>query len=305
MDRRHFLTALIGTPAIALVVAACGDDRLVGGTGPATTGPATTVPGTTGPGTTAPPSTVPAGFDHPFGADQFVVRISYAGGFVGPNYDFVRYPSFLVTGDGRAVQTGAVPAVYPGPLLPPLLERTIDEAGVQALLAAADDAHLLGPAPDYSAAENYVADAADTVVEIHANGATYVHRCYALEFPPPTGGTETAARKNLAAFVALMTDLEKAAGAVHLGGIGPVHATSYRVQATPVDPASYGEPKPTVVDWPAGTGLTLADASKCSTVDAAKVTDLFASANQLTFFRDGKVVYLVTAVPQLPGDITC
>jgi hypothetical protein len=248
---------------------------------------------------------VPAGIEHPFGADQFVLRISYAGGFVGANYDFVRYPSFLVTGDGRTVQTGAVPAVYPGPLLPPLLERTIDEAGVQALLAAANDAHLLGPAPDYTAAENYVADAADTVVEIHANGATYVHRCYALDIPPPTGTTDTPARKNLAAFVALMTDLEHAAGAPHLGAIGPVQASTYRVQATPVDPASYGEPKPTVVDWPAGTGLALADASKCSTVDAAEVTDLFASANQLTFFREAKVVYQVTAVPVLPGDVTC
>ena len=48
--------------------------------------------------------------------------------------------------------------------------------------------------------------------------------------------------------------------------------------------------------------MGLADAAECVAVPAADVGELFADANQLTFFTEGDVTYQVAVKPQLPGD---
>ena len=58
--------------------------------------------------------------------------------------------------------------------------------------------------------------------------------------------------------------------------------------------------EPTIVEWPAAAGMTLADAGECAVVTAADVGDLFIKANQLTFFTEGDVTYQVIAVQRLP-----
>jgi hypothetical protein len=83
--------------------------------------------------------------------------------------------------------------------------------------------------------------------------------------------------------------------------------TEYGIEATAVDDLSAfgGEGiEPTVVDWPAAAGVALADAATCTVVDAEPVADVFAAANQLTFFDDGGVTYQVLVKPILPGT-TC
>ena len=64
---------------------------------------------------------------------------------------------------------GAVPAIFPGPLLPTVLVRTITEDGVQSLLGIVENAGLLAAPPDYSGGDN-VADAPNTVLTINADG---------------------------------------------------------------------------------------------------------------------------------------
>ena len=84
----------------------------------------------------------------------------------------------LITGDGKALSTGPVPAIFPGPLLPNVLSGRSPPRRPSELLALADELGLLA---DITYAPNdMVADAPDTVVTITVDGTTYVHRAYAL-----------------------------------------------------------------------------------------------------------------------------
>ncbi len=99
MNRRTFLAALAGTPTLAALVAACGDDRKYSST-------------------SNPPPDV-------------ILKITYEGGFVPAGFAFVNLPSLLISGDGRAFTPGPMIEIYPGPLLPAISERTINDAGIK------------------------------------------------------------------------------------------------------------------------------------------------------------------------------
>jgi hypothetical protein len=290
MQRRILLPLVAIASFIAFGLSACGDDsESIPGTDPNT-------------GETLPPvNTSPDRIEHPTGADDVVLRIGYEGGFVPVEYAFLDLPVLLVTGDGRLIVQGPQIEIYPGPLLPNMQQRTISEAGIQALLRLAEEHDLFG---DITYEDDpMIADASDTVVTISANGDTYEHRAYALG----TRGDETdAARAELASFVERASDIVTAAGADTLGPELPFEATSYLIRATAADEATAPDDiGPTIVDWPADAPVRLADAEECATVPAESFTDLFATATQLTWFADAGVTYQVTVKPQLPGVPTC
>ena len=306
LSRRSLLMAALGAPALAALVAACGDDTKQSDPTTADTTNAST--GDTSGGTTAPTT---GAIDHPTGADEMIFRFGYVGGFTTVGVAFTSPPSVLVTGDGRLITPGVTTAIYPGPLLPALSERTITEAGIQKLLALADTAGLLATPPDYSG-NILVADAADTLVVIHANGETFTHQAPALGFEEPD---ESDARKALRTFTDLLGDIAAVVGAENLGEEAPLVAESYRVQAmvvTDEELASIVEPAPTVVDWPLAD-LSLAGAAECLVVPADRIGSALTDASQITFFRDGTVadssvapnpiVYRVSAIALLPGDV--
>ena len=277
MNRRTFLTALAGAPALAALLAACGDDDE----------------------TATPLSYEPS-------PDEVVLRIGYEGGFVPQGTAFVNLPSLLISGDGRAFTPGAVPAIFPGPLLTPMYVRSITPAGLEKVLQLADEAGLLGAAPDYAFPEGFdVTDASDTVVVISVNGQRYEHRANALGFESPEGGSSTPARDNLLAFVNLVSDLSVAAGADNLGADELFEAEQYRFQAMVVDPTQWTDPPPTIVEWPADLGVVLAESLQCATVGGEDAEAIFASATQLTFFEEGDVAYQLAVAAVLPGDATC
>lgn len=286
MNRRTFLAAVLGTPALAAMIAACGDD-----------------------------SSSSSKFVFQDSPDEVVVRIGYEGGFVGPGVLFSNVPTFLLTGDGRAFTPGAVPAIYPGPLLSPMFERSVTKQGIEKVLKLADDAGLLGEELDYELPDGpVVMDASDTVVIITVNGKTYEHRANALGMGLPednTGGDTgavpeaTPARQNLLQFVTLMGDIAKVAGASNVGPEGPWVPTEYRFQAMVVEDPTQFEPAPTIVEWPVETGVVLADSAQCGKVAADKVDELFANATQLTFFQEDDVIYQLAIVGVLPGDAVC
>ncbi|MCE9621805.1 MAG: hypothetical protein K8R99_05615 [Actinomycetia bacterium] len=276
MNRRTFLAALAGTPALAALVAACGDDNK------------------------RTFSSIPTG------PQDAVIKITNEGGFVPAGFAFVNLPSLLISGDGRVFTQGAMIDIYPGPLVSAISERSITDEGIRKVLQLADDAGLLGAPPDYSLPDGFlIADAPDTVVVINVNGKVYEHRANALGFETPDGSPSTAARDNLNTFVTLISDIAKVAGAGNLGDEQAFVPEQYRFQALGVDPTQYTDPEPTIVAWPDGTGVVLADALQCATVDAAVVDELFAGATQLTFFEEGDVVYQLFAIGVLPGDATC
>ena len=317
LGRRRFLSLALGAPALAAIVASCGNSASVT--------PATQ-PGSTAANTSTSTTLAPSGIIHPTGPDEVVLKIAYEGGLLTPNGYFTRVPQLLITGTGRVIAPDATPAVYPGPLLPALLERRITEAGIEKVLAFAEAAHLLQTPPDYSA-DTMVADVPDTVVTLAANGAVYVHGAAALGFTEPE---HSAVRRTLDAFVRAMTDIDTIAGAAELNVSKPFVATHYRIKATRVgaDPANNAaiattvssvssvssvspsvpptvgvvEPAPRYVAWPATAGIRLADASNCTLVSAVGVGKLFETADQLTYFTEDSEAYQVAAVAELPGE---
>jgi hypothetical protein len=294
MNHRRRLSTIAAVAATALLFAACGSDDA-----------ATDSPPPTGGDSLPPVSVVDDGYTHPTGAGDAVLDYSEVGGFVPVSVAFLDLPSVLVTGDGRVITQGPVIEIYPGPLLPNLLQRSISETGIQLLLAAADDAGLFA---DVRYEDNtLIADASTAVVTINANGQTFTHEAYALGFDGgPVDGAdagESPERQALADFVASLTDLESLVGAENLGPEQPYQAATYRIQAVPVDDiGAFGGDgiEPTVVEWPEAISVDLADAGQCAEVAVTEVGDLFDNANQLTFFDDGGVVYQVTATLVLP-----
>lgn len=280
---------VLGGSALVLALAACGDDS----TGaPASLPPVTSTPAAP---TTQPTPTTAPGFEHPVGADEVVLRIGYEGGFVPVEYAFLNLPTLLVTGDGRLIVQGAVPAIYPGPLLPNLQVRTISEAGVQQLLERAAEHGLLTPR-EYTNPTN-IADAPDTVVTLQVNGETIEHRAYALGLSDESDEL----RAELAAFVAEATGEWLYGDNPELGPEMPYVSDTYLIRATPVNDLTGYEIEPTVTDWPADLA-PLADAGECATYPADSLRAMFEQANQLTFFTDDDVQYQLTVKPLLPGD---
>ena len=226
------------------------------------------------------------------------------GGFVPVDYDFADLPSLLVTGDGRVIEQGPQIEIYPGPLLPNVLQRTISEAGIQALLRLAEE-HDLFRDVEYEDATN-IADAPFTVVTISANGATYEHNAYALGLGGD--GTETdEARANLAV--------------VRRAGERRRHRRRRRHARTG------GAVRGDVVPDP-GHGRRRVRPRRRHRTDDGRLAgrragpprrrlrvrhlagrrsfaDLFASANQLTWFVEDGITYQLVVKPQLPGVPAC
>ncbi len=276
-SRRTLIGWGLSIPAVSAFLAACGDNSQSAST-----------------------------IEYPTGADDVVLRVGYEGGFVPAGFDFMHLPTVLITGDGRVFETGAQIEIFPQPLLPPLLVRSITPEGIGRVVKLADDARLLQAPPDYSG-EMLVADAPDTVVVLNARGGSFRHQAYALGLGDDIEGgkmVDPAARDRLAKFVEYLATLDKVVGAANLGEAKPFDATQFRMQArviTEEEMASF-EPAPTIVEWPAGTGVTLATANECALADASKVGTLFAGANQLTMFSEGGVTYQLAVVGMLPGE---
>ena len=290
--KRMNLSYLAVAALAAVLLVACGDDS-PNGDAPSDSLPVDTVAPAD---TTAPPTTaVAGGIDHPTGADEVVVRIAYEGGFVPVEVAFLNLPTLLVTGDGQAIVQGPIAEIYPGPLLPNMQARPVTEAGIQDLLVLAEDHGLLADV-EYTNPTN-IADAPDTVVEIAANGETFVHRAYALGISDETD----PARAALADFVAQATGDWLYGDNPELGPEAPYTSDTSLIRASEVGDYT-GDVEPTVVDWPADASVRLADAGECAAVPAAEVGDLFADANQLTFFAEDGITYQLTVKPLLPGD---
>ncbi len=299
-SRRQLLAGLIATPVLATFVAACGDPNVE----PAGSDPS--VPAN--PSTTLP--TGPVSIAHSADPETAIIRIGSEGGFVPVDTYFVNIPSLVISGDGRAFVPGAVPAIFPGPLIAPMGVRSISEAGIQSLLAQASAAGLLDTPPDYTA-DTLVADAPDTVVRFNVASGSFEHRAYALGFGVDDTGAPaeelTDARRTLLGYVLELGDLASTVGAAELGAEVVFEPAAYRLRATPVTEAELAglEPTPTIVDWPSSTGLDLERAGDCAQLDAVAAGRLFTDADQLTHFRQGDAVYRIAVAGVLPGDPVC
>jgi len=301
LSRRSLIVSLLAIPALGGVLSACGGNSDSASSALGVTNPDDT---TGKPGLT--------GIEHPTEATAAVIRLGYLSGMLPIEYAFRQLPAVVVAGDGTVYAPGVMTKEYPGPLVLPVTSRTITEAGIQILLAKADSLGLLtSPPPDYTPAGLImIADAPDTELALSAKASSFAHSAYALGIMSPNGdGTKenTPARQALLDFSLALRDLTGTVGAENLGAEGMFTPAAYRIRARVAEQSEVdaSTPTPAVVDWPASTGVRLADAANCATLTAEQAGTLLADARQNTFFRDGDSLYFVAAVALLPGDPAC
>ena len=249
---------------------------------------------------------------HPTAPARVVLRVTTGGGFVAPQTNLRALPSFTLYGDGSVIVPGAIPQIFPGPAISPLVRRRLSEHQVQALLERARQAGLLARGRidygDMSAVG--VSDGPTTTLVVNAGGRTAVREAYALGIGGGAGrltASQVDARKALARFIA----------ALPLGPSGsrylPHAIAVYAARATAPAPAGTGR-----VVWPLKSNLATAGkpasnglAYRCITVDGKDVRTLLArlrTANEQSRWAmrgsPGRSYELI-ARPLLPDEPGC
>ena len=219
-------------------------------------------------------------------------------------------PAIVITLDGLALTGGAVPAIFPGSLVGPIVQRQITPAGWDKVVAAARAAGLLGgpidPGGQQPGAEQLrlriVADG-----RLHdVVGSNVAVPCLAEPCKGPPG-TSAA----LQGFAGSVMDLGSLLGA-DVGPEARYVPEGYAIVVGP-EPDDQGLAQP-ALDWPFATGFdafgkAFADGSgfRCGTVlgeDATTLRPILEAATQITAFRDpvDRSLRGLTVRPLLPGD---
>lgn len=277
---RNTICALAATSGALLLLAACGTQTL-----------------TTGGGTPKPA--------RPAGADDVVLQVMVAGGFVPVDISLSTVPTVTVLGDGTVITPAPVPAIYPGPAMAPHQAVKVDAAAVDGLIGKAADLGLLADDLDYG--QPPIADAPSTVVTISAAGRTYRHTAYGLGLADGLGTERTEGfspgqatnRRNLLQLLEATQEL-------------PPGESEWKPTAIAVYAVGEYQPDPQLTQpetrWPLPGPPTQQGRFRCTLVegdDLATLQQSLVRANARTpWVVDGKVVSL-TFRPVLPGQPGC
>lgn len=249
------------------------------------------------------------GIQHPTGARDLVVRVEVGGGFLPVEASLVQIPGFSLFGNGQVVVTGPQIEIYPGPALPNLQGRLIDERGIQAILEAARDAGLEGPDRQYD--DPTIADAGTTTFTVVADGDRHVTTAYALsESDDPNSD-----RAKLYEFSRKLGDLESWLPEGSFGKEQPFEFDALRVFVTSEFPEGGEELPQSEKEWPLSAPLSSfgepvegQEDLRCGVVagpDLAELRPLAEDANQLTPWRSGEDVYHLMFRPLLRDESGC
>jgi hypothetical protein len=263
----------------------------------------------------APVEAASGGIDHAPSPDQVLIQISLEGGFVPVEWTYTNFPFYSLYGDGTLIVPGAQIEIYPGPALPAMSSRQVDEAGVQAILektiAAVEDV----PADLDDLGAMGIADASTTVLTVSADGVNRTIRAYALSelTERPDGMPERVyqARLDLQELIAALTGSGDWLPEDSLGPEGAYEASAARLilgEYRPVEDLAQ-EPVP----WPLGDSLAAfgepaPPGYRCGVVQGADwdtVHDAASSANELTPWVDAGERYSILFRPLLPEETGC
>ena len=239
-----------------------------------------------------------------------LVRIEQTGGFVPQEWTFTHYPNVVLYADGRLIEQGAVPEIYPGPALPAnLVEARISQAGIDQIMSWAKDAGLLGadhmlgqPVPDAGVTQFIV---------VSPDG---VHHSTSLA--PSFGDTSSAdpAISAVLDFQTKMLGLPDLLPGDVISASGPYHFDRLRIISSPVITGMETPSDLTsTADWPltslASLGQQLSFGNyRCAVFTGADLNMLVAAlgqANELTQWQSEGVLYALVAHPLLPDDTDC
>jgi len=253
---------------------------------------------------------------HATGPSDLLVRVDVGGGYVPLEWTFRNVPTFSLYGDGTVITPGAQIEIYPGPALPALSRRSLDEEGIQAILREVLAATDGIPSDLGDMGSVAIADAATTVITIHAGDVERRIEAYALgtlsERPDGMPDDVYRARRALEELVGRLSRLETW---LPSGSLGP--ETTFRGDAARLFIGRYRrvedlhqEP----VAWPLAGRLgsfgegTTQPQYRCGTVvgdDWRALSDAAASSNELTPWTDGGERYSIVFRPLLPDEAGC
>ena len=249
---------------------------------------------------------------HPAAPSGVVLRVTTGGGFVTPATNLRALPSFTLYGDGTVIVPGAIPQIFPGPAIAPLVRKRLNEHQVQVLLKRARRAGLLAPrAIDYGDMGSVgVSDGPTTTLVLNAGGKRVTRQAYALGIAVGAGrlsAEQMTARRALAGFIGTLPRGPSGSRAI------PHAIAVYVAPASAQAPAGAGR-----VVWPLRSDLASAGKPasnglpyRCITVAGNDVRTLLASlrrANEQTRWalrgRPDRT-YEVIARPLLPDEPGC
>jgi hypothetical protein len=240
-----------------------------------------------------------------------ILRIDVGGGFVALQTNLRQVPMFALYADGRMIVPGPQIEIYPGPALPNLQMRTVSEEGIQAILAEARAAGLLGPDRHYDGI--LVADAPTTTFTVVSDVIRHTVSVQALGFEqtaPDATQEEIQARAKLSAFQSRLGDLQSWLPAGSLGPEGPFVTDELRVHVMPYQPVEDLSQK--TVAWPLGSfkGFTTPPDGdiRCGTVTGNDLEAALAAAgnaNELTPWRADGERWTLVFRPLLPDESGC
>ncbi|HEY6012607.1 MAG TPA: hypothetical protein VIU37_01320 [Candidatus Limnocylindrales bacterium] len=261
-----------------------------------------------GAGSSPAPSAEPS----PPGDAKALLRVTMVQA-LPPMNTFGLIPAIVVTLDGRVLSGGAVPAIFPGPLVMPIIERKLTPAGWAQIVAAARAAGLLSGQRDFTGGA-MPPGSVTARLELVADGRLYdligdPNKFIVCVKAPciPAPGTPEA----FGTFINNLTMLDSWLAA-DLGPQGSFAPPAYALIVGP-PPNQQGLEQP-ILPWPLADGLAalgkpLSDGSgsRCGLVTgdaAAALRPAFGAANQLTRWRDPADGSLrgLTVRPLLPGD---
>jgi hypothetical protein len=259
----------------------------------------------------------PSHYDVATAPDQLVVRLEERGGAPPPrSWEYTHLPTLSLYGDGRIIHPGIIDGRmdFPGrdstrPLLPDtwLVRITPDE--IQRIVAAADEAGLLGPHAIYylSGSEDW---AGFTLV---VGGKTYEQSGLSLIGGQVEDPTIQAARSRLGAFQRRLDDLGK-----FLGRSLPHEAyepTAMRLFIGAADETTdTGGAARQVVDWPLAVDPATAGQPstqlklRCLAISGADLTAFMAvarTASEATIWTAASGRYSIMVRPLLPDESGC
>jgi hypothetical protein len=255
--------------------------------------------------------------EHATGRTDLLVRVAFEGGLVAAEENLTSVPIFSLYGDGTLVTPGAQIEIYPAPALPAISSRTIDEAGVQAILGETIDAIEGVPDDLDDLGSMAIADAPWTVLTVNARGVDRTIRAIGLccvnpsEQPQGMPDEVFQGRRQLERLVTRLGGLDWLP-ADSLGGEGMYEGESARLFVTKYRKVDDLPQEP--VSWPITGALssfgdpTQPTGYRCGTLsgDGWDIVRQEASrANQLTPWTDGADRFSVLFRPLLPDESGC
>ncbi len=259
----------------------------------------------------------PGGIDHPTGANDLVLRMATGGGLVPIEFNLKALPAISLFGDGRLIVEGPVIEIYPGPAMPNLQVSRLTEEAIQAILAEAEKAGLLGQDASYD--YPCVADLPTTTFTIAADETTHTVAAYALGFEQGTTGScggaavDVVARAKLLEFSNKLGDLRSWLPEGSISAEEQYSPTEMRVYVRPYQGDPELEQQPTA--WPLegllssfGEPDANLDQARCGVVSGPDIETLLPNAyaaNELTPWTSDGHDFGLFFRPLLPDEHTC